>query len=174
MKTQALLAQIDDVINHMKEMIELHADTYSIESQNFITGRISGMEAAKDIVVENGGLKLGDEAHSARKYLESQGVDNTELKESAIAARDRLRAEVNNHDESCSAASAAADLLRAEAERLGGLRTERPIQDDLRWVYSVAAAWLDCRNDPSTIRRWQEIPNQNAEGDAPAELETAL
>ena len=55
----------------------------------------------------------------------------------------------------------AADLLRAEAERLGGLRTERPIRDDLRWVYSVAAAWLDCRNDPSTIHRWQEIPKQN-------------
>ena len=42
----------------------------------------------------------------------------------------------------------AVDLLRAEAERLGGLRTSRPIHADLRWAYSVAAAWLDCREKP--------------------------
>lgn len=56
----------------------------------------------------------------------------------------------------------AADLLRAEADRIGGLRDSKPIAD-LRWAYSVAAAWLDCRNDPATIRKWQEIPLQNAE-----------
>lgn len=57
----------------------------------------------------------------------------------------------------------ASDLLRAEADRLGGVRKNKPIEADLRWAYSVAAAWLDCRNDPATIRKWQEIPEQNAE-----------
>jgi hypothetical protein len=52
-------------------------------------------------------------------------------------------------DSPCSAS----DLLRAEAERIGGIRESKPIQADLRWAYSVAAAWLDCRNDPATIRK---------------------
>jgi len=57
----------------------------------------------------------------------------------------------------------AADLLRGEAERIGGVRDSKPIHADLRWAYSVAAAWLDCRNDPLTIHKWQEIPEQNDE-----------
>jgi len=61
-------------------------------------------------------------------------------------------------DSSCSAA----ELLRAEAERLGGLRTDKPIESDLRWAYSVAAAFLDCKSDPAMIHRWQEIPKHNA------------
>ena len=57
----------------------------------------------------------------------------------------------------------ASDLLRAEAKRLGGIRTTRPVEDDLRWVYSLAAAWLDCRNDPDTIHKWIELNPQNNE-----------
>ena len=67
-------------------------------------------------------------------------------------------------DEATSASScSAAELLRAEAETLGGLRFSRPIKDDLRWAYSVAAAFLECKSDPAMIHRRQEIPKQNAE-----------
>lgn len=55
----------------------------------------------------------------------------------------------------------AADLLREEADRLGGVLKSKPIERDLRWAYSVAAAWLDCRNDPASISRWKEIQPNN-------------
>jgi hypothetical protein len=53
----------------------------------------------------------------------------------------------------------AADLLRSESERLGGIATTKPPIADLRWAYSVAAAWLDTKSDPAIIKRWQEIPD---------------
>ena len=60
-----------------------------------------------------------------------------------------------------SSSCSASELLRSEAERLGGIRTRKPIESDLRWAYSVAAAFLDCKSDPAMIHRWQEIPRQN-------------
>ncbi len=69
-------------------------------------------------------------------------------------------------------ACSASELLRAEAERLGGVRTRKPIESDLRWAYSVAAAFLDCKSDPAMIHRWQEIPRHNVEGHRPDDDKT--
>lgn len=52
----------------------------------------------------------------------------------------------------------ASDLLRAEADRMGGILENKPIHRDIRWAYSIAAEWLDSRNDPATVRKWQETP----------------
>jgi hypothetical protein len=53
----------------------------------------------------------------------------------------------------------ASQLLRSEAKRIGGMATSKPPVADLRWAYSVAAAWLDTKCDPAMIKRWQEIPD---------------
>lgn len=73
-----------------------------------------------------------------------------------------------------SSSCSASDLLRAEADRIGGVTESKPIHADLRWAYSVAAAWLDCRNDPATIRKWREIPGQNTQSLPPADTTEKL
>ena len=77
--------------------------------------------------------------------------DAVEEKNSSFPA---IHADILRKTTTCSAI----DLLRAEADRLGGVRKHRPMDTelDLRWAYSVAASWLECRSDPVTMHQWKE------------------